>query len=128
VWAILADGPVGVARLVGLALHRRVLVAVGAAVAIVPFVTGRWSDLAVVVPCLAGGAVLIRVGLVRWPGLTAGSSPTPAPPPPPATGPSRLGRVGRELGRATGRELHIRLPRRARSAGRTVGRAWRSRP
>jgi hypothetical protein len=119
VWAVIADGPLGVARWVGLPAHRRGLMGLAGIVMVLPFLAGRWSDLALVVPCVAGGAILLRMGLVRWPGIT--EEPDRLPPP------SRLERLGRDVGRATGREVNVRLPRRARRAGQAVGRAWQGR-
>jgi len=66
-WALVADGPVGVRRLVGLRAHRRGLVAIGVAIGVLPIVAGSLNDLVVVGPCLLAAAVLIRGALVRWP-------------------------------------------------------------
>jgi hypothetical protein len=87
-WAVIADGPLGITRLIGLPVHRRGLLLIAAGVALVPFLSSRAGDLVVLVPCLAAGAGLLRFGLVRWPAFP---DPTPTDQPAPGPGPPSPG-------------------------------------
>lgn len=135
VWAAIADGPFAVVHVVGLSLHRRGLVILGLGIAALPFVTGRFTELIVVVPCLLAAVVLVRTGLLK---LGAPPSADHTRPPtgdagPGSTEPSHLpdatrarfrraGQVAGRAGNVVARQADVAVPRGARAAGKIVGR------
>ncbi|GAC1534634.1 MAG: hypothetical protein NVS3B12_15670 [Acidimicrobiales bacterium] len=136
-WAAVAAGPVGIFPVVGLVGHRRGLVVLAGAIGVLPVMTGHVTDPVVILPCLLAAVVLLRSGLVRWPGLagpsrTADTSGlhTPAEPEvapaslPPAAGVlvRRAGRVAGRSGSVLARHADIVVPQGARAAGKIVGR------
>jgi len=77
IWVFIADGPLAPIRVIGLGVHRRGLLAVAVAVAVVPFATGQAHSLEVLLPCLGAAVVLFRLGLVRLPSAPPERAPSP---------------------------------------------------
>ncbi len=140
-WALIASGGLGLCGLVGLRPHRRGLLLLAGALLVLPLATAHVTNADLVVPCVIAGAVLSRVGLVRWPGL---GEPSPAPatagprtpgaaalpgapggarPPSRPVGARLAGRLAGRASTVLGREVSVSLPRAARAAGRAAGRA-----
>ncbi len=151
-WALLAAGALGVYGPIGLTVHRRGLLLIGAGLVLLPLVTGRVRHPELDVPCWLAAAVLVRIGMVRWGGLeepdraavpaaTPTATATATPTAVPRTGRARGGNrapapqaarvAGRLTGRAgtvLGREAAAALPRAARAAGRAIGHTRHQRP
>lgn len=115
-WVAIADGPLGVAPVVGLEVHRAGLLVIGAGIAALPFLTGHASDVVVVVSCLLAAALLVRGGLTRGRGRTVPSEPR---------SPNRAtaGQTGNELPVTSGKDLPHGALTTIRRAGRAAGRA-----
>lgn len=144
-WAAIADGPLGVAPLVSLGVHRGGLIVIGAGVAGLPFLTGHASDVVVVVSCLLAAALLVRGGITRaravpneqrapipgTPGQTANEQPVTSGKNPPYGLHTTLRRAGRAAGRAgtvVARQADAAVPKGARAAGKVAGRLRAPRP
>jgi hypothetical protein len=146
-WALIAAGAHRVRGLVGLEPHRRGILVLAGALLVLPVASGHVTNAELVVACALAGAVLGRVGLVRWHGLSGEPGPaavatmraTPGPLPPPAaaagapvvarsTATRVAGRLAGRAGTVLGREAAAGLPRAARAAGRAFGRARRPPP
>ena len=144
-WAVIADGPLGIVHLIGLTVHQRGLVVIGAALGVLPVVSGHVTDPVVVLPCLIVAALLVRNGLVRWNAKVTGQgqagSSDAAPgrsriEPPASTGTTlpdgtryAIRRAGRATGRAgtvVARHADVAVPAGARAAGKVVGRFRRA--
>lgn len=141
-WVAMADGPLGVAPVVGLEVHRFGLLVIGAGVAALPFVTGHPSDVVVVVSCLLAAALLVRGGLTRsragprspipeTPGQTANEQPVASGKNLPRGLHTTIRRAGRAAGRAgtvVARQADVAVPKGARAAGKVAGRLRAPRP
>ena len=146
-WVAIADGPLGVAPVVGLEVHRFGLIVIGAGVAGLPFLTGHASDIVVVVSCLLVAALLVRAGLTRargrdaqselrspipeTSGQTASEQPVASGKNPPHGVHTTIRRAGRAAGRAgtvVARQADVAVPRGARAAGKVAGRLRAPRP
>lgn len=146
-WVAIADGPLGVAPVVGLEVHRFGLLVLGAGAAGLPFLTGHASDVVVVVSCLLAAALLVRGGLTRaraWPVPDERRLPTSETPG--ETGNEQsvtsgknlphgvhttIRRAGRAAGRAgtvVARQADVAVPKGARAAGKVAGRLRAPRP
>jgi hypothetical protein len=143
-WALIADGPLALAHLVGLRVHRIGILVVAVAVAALPFVTGDFHDLVVDGSCLVAAAALARFGLVRWPtvsgpatGAAAPTAPSPTTESPTTTellgrragqvagrAGTTAGRAGAAAGQKVGDKIEVVVPAGARAAGRVAAR-WR---
>ena len=136
-WAAIAAGPFGIFPVVGLPGHRRGLVLLAVSIGTLPVVTGHLTDPIVIVPSLLAAAVLLRSGLVRWPGLASPAGPSQRPGQdsardpevvpvtlPPAAGVlvRRVGRMAGRSGTVVARHADVVVPQGARAAGKIVGR------
>lgn len=126
-WAVLADGSFGVARIIGYNLHRRTLVVIGVGIGLLPVVTGNLASLEVSIPCFGAAVVLLRLGLVR--AATVEAPPSVAATPPVAgrtDGPPsvmrRAGRITDRTGTMAADKVDVAASRWARAAGRVAGR------
>jgi hypothetical protein len=136
VWALLADGPVGVVKAVAFRIHRVGLMLMAVLVAALPVVTGRLTDLTVLLPCLGAAAVLLRVGLISTPPRSRPGSAAAAPAAAvaaaaaPAVARRDLargaGRIAARAERVVNRAAGETLPRQARLVGRVIGRSRNS--
>ncbi len=106
-WALVANGPLGVLRWVGLRQHSRGLLVVAAGLLVIPLATGRAGDVDLWACCGLAATGLFRLALVRWP-----ATPPPDPTPPPR----------RVAGKLTSRPVDASLQVLARGAGRFIGR------
>lgn len=146
-WVAIADGPLGVAPVVGLEVHRFGLLVLGAGIAGLPFPTGHASDVVVVVSCLLAAALLVRGGLTRAGEQTGPDAQrSPRPETPGQTGNEQsvtagknllhgvhptIRRAGRAAGRAgtvVARQADVAVPKGARAAGKVAGRLRAPRP
>ena len=135
VWALIADGPLAPIRMIGLSVHRRGLLLVAVAVAVVPFATGQAHNLEVLLPCLGAAAVLLRLALIRIasppvpdtltpPGAPSSALPespsSPAAITAPVPAPAAKAIIGGPPPRTAGRPSAAGV---ARVSGRLAGRA-----
>jgi len=128
-WALIADAPLGIVHLIAPRLHRTGLIALAVALAAIPLATGKLTNLAVLLPCLIAAAVLLRVGLVRWPG--PGAQAAVRPPDEGSAGPiagRKAGRMAGKAGTIAGQTAEVAVPVSARLAGRIIGRSRRRTP
>ena len=132
-WAAVAGGPFGIFPVVGLGGHRRGLLVLSIAIGALPAATGYLTDPIVIIPSLLAAAVLLRSGLVHWPGLAdppGPSAPGASHPRPESSSLSpaadllvrRAGRIAGRGGTVVARHADVVVPQGARAAGKIVGR------
>lgn len=146
-WVAIADGPLGVAPVVGVEVHRVGLLVIGVGVGALPFLTRHASDVVVVVSCLLAAALLVRGGLTRARSRTVPDEPRPPSSETPAemrneqsvisgknpphgvhTTIRRAGRVAGRAGTVVARQADVAVPKGARAAGKVAGRLRAPRP